>query len=181
LQAGSGSSHGYDVVDHGRVNEELGGEQGRLGLCQALNEQGLQQIVDIVPNHMAIRGGHSAWWWDVLENGPASQFSSYFDVEWHAADQDKVLLPVLGDQYGVELEQLRIQLKREGTRFFLEYFEHKMPAAPRSLGLVLKEAAQRARSSELGFLADAFLDLPRPNAADRESRRRRHRDKQVLA
>lgn len=181
LQAGSGSSHGYDVVDHGRVNEELGGEQGRLGLCQALNEQGLQQIVDIVPNHMAIRGGHNAWWWDVLENGPASQFSSYFDVEWHAADQDKVLLPVLGDQYGVELEQLRIQLKREGTRFFLEYFEHKMPAAPRSLGLVLKEAAQRARSSELGFLADAFLDLPRPNAADRESRRRRHRDKQVLA
>lgn len=180
LQAGSGSAHGYDVVDHSRVNEELGGEPGRLALCRALDEHQLQQIVDIVPNHMAIRGGHNAWWWDVLENGPSSQYSSYFDVEWQAAEQDKVLLPVLGDQYGIELEQRRIQLKREGSRFLLVYFEHIMPVAPRSLGLVLREAAKRARHRELGFLADAFSELPLASATDRENRRRRHRDKLIL-
>lgn len=180
LQAASGSAHGYDVVDHHRVNEELGGERGRQLLCRALREHHLGQILDIVPNHMAIRGGHNAWWWDVLENGPASQFSSYFDVEWGAAEQDKVLLPVLGDQYGVELEEHKIQLKREGARFLVAYYEHEMPLAPRSRGRVLKEAAKRSRNPELGFLADAFFDLPLPNATDRESRRRRHRDKQVL-
>src|SRR6187551_648833 len=89
LQAASGSAHGYDVVDHARVNEELGGDAGRQLLCSALEARGLEQIIDIVPNHMAIRGGHNAWWWDVLENGPSSQFSSYFDVEWQAAEQDK--------------------------------------------------------------------------------------------
>jgi len=181
LQAASGSSHGYDVVDHNRVNEELGGEKGRLVLCGALRNHGLEQVLDIVPNHMAIRGGHNAWWWDVLENGPSSQFSSYFDVEWHAVEQDKVLLPVLGDQYGIELEQHRIRLQRDGTRFLFEYYEHHMPVAPRSLGPVLKDAAKRARHHELGFLADAFSELPLASSTDRESRRRRHRDKQVLA
>ncbi|HEU5074673.1 MAG TPA: malto-oligosyltrehalose synthase [Polyangiaceae bacterium] len=180
LQAASGSAHGYDVVDHNRVNEELGGELGRQRLCRSLQEHQLKQILDIVPNHMSIRGGHNAWWWDVLENGPSSQYSSYFDVEWQAAEQDKVLLPVLGDQYGVELEEHKIQLKRDGTRFLVEYYEHQMPLAPRSLGRVLREAAKRPRHPELAFLADAFFDLPLPNATDRESRRRRHRDKQVL-
>ena len=180
LQAAKGSAHGYDVVDSGRVNEELGGEPGRAALAAALAGKGMGQLLDIVPNHMAIRGGHNAWWWDVLENGPASRYSSYFDVEWQAATEDRILLPILGDQYGVELENGCIKLRREGPQFLIEYYEHRNPVAPRSLGPILQQAAALARSDDLGFLADAFSDLPLPSARDRQSRKRRHRDKQIL-
>ncbi len=161
------------------MNEELGGEAGRRELCDALQEQGLAQILDIVPNHMAIRGGHNAWWWDVLENGPSSRYSTFFDVQWGAGSVDKVLLPILGDQYGVELEEGKLALVREGPRFVVRYHEHENPVAPRSLGPILREAAERGVSSDLGFLADAFEDLPLPGAGD-ETRKRRHRDKEVL-
>jgi (1->4)-alpha-D-glucan 1-alpha-D-glucosylmutase len=179
LQAAAGSAHGYDVVDPGRVNEELGGEAGRRELCAELGRLGLFQLMDIVPNHMAIRGGHNAWWWDVLENGPSSRYSSFFDVEWHTGRLDKVLLPVLGDQYGVELEDGKIALARDGGRFVVRYFEHENPVAPRSLGPILREAAESTTSGDLGFLADAFEELPLPGAGD-ETRKRRHRDKEVL-
>ncbi len=179
LQAAVGSAHGYDVVDPGRVNEELGGEAGRRDLCAELRRLGLFQLVDVVPNHMAIRGGHNAWWWDVLENGPSSRYSSFFDVEWGTASVDRVLLPILGDQYGVELEGGKIALAREGSRFVVRYYEHENPVAPRSLGPILREAAERAVSADLGFLADAFEELPLPGAGD-ETRGRRHRDKEVL-
>jgi (1->4)-alpha-D-glucan 1-alpha-D-glucosylmutase len=179
LQAAAGSSHGYDVVDPGRVNVELGGEEGRRALCGELRRLGLLQLMDIVPNHMAIRGGQNAWWWDVLENGPSSRYSSFFDVQWSTGSIDKVLLPILGDQYGVELEGGKIELARQGSRFVVRYFEHENPVAPRSLGPVLREAAERAGSGDLGFLADAFEELPLPGAGD-ETRKRRHRDKEVL-
>lgn len=180
LQAAAGSAHGYDVVDPGRTNRELGGDEGRTDMCTALSEYGLMQLVDIVPNHMAIRGGHNAWWWDVLENGPASRYSRYFDVEWNAGSDDKILLPILGDQYGVELEAGRIRVVRRGSRFFITYFEHEAPIAPRSLSQILGRAAHRSGSEELGFLADAFQSLPLPSAMDADSRFRRHRDKEVL-
>ncbi len=180
LQAAKGSAHGYDVVDHSQVNQELGGEQGRRSLCAALSARHMGQLLDIVPNHMAIRGGHNAWWHDVLENGPASAYSSYFDVEWQAAVQDRVLLPLLGDQYGIELEAGKIVLKREDAQFAIRYYEHRTPVAPRSLGTILRDAARNAGSEALAFVADAFVELPLPTAPDKKSRRRRHRDKRVL-
>ncbi len=180
LQAANGSSHGYDVVDHHNVNAELGGDAGRSAFIASLREHRLSLLLDVVPNHMAIRGGHNAWWWDVLENGPSSRYSSYFDVEWQSEVEDRVLLPILGDQYGVELEGGRIQLGRAEAQFVIAYYEHRNPVAPRSLGTVLSRAAERIHSAELSFLADAFSELPLPNARDRKSRKRRHRDKQVL-
>ena len=80
LQAAPGSTHGYDVVDHEKLNEELGGEQGHVRFCQRLKELGLGQVLDIVPNHMAI-GPQNRNWWDVLENGPSSRFSTWFDID----------------------------------------------------------------------------------------------------
>jgi (1->4)-alpha-D-glucan 1-alpha-D-glucosylmutase len=145
-----------------------------------LRRQELSQLMDIVPNHMAIRGGDNTWWWDVLENGPSSRYSGFFDVEWSRGSVDKVLLPILGDQYGVELEEGKIALARDGGRFVVRYFEHENPVAPRSLGPILREAAERAVSPDLAFLADAFEELPLPGAGD-ETRKRRHRDKEVLA
>lgn len=180
LQAADGSTHGYDVVDPGRVNAELGGDAGRKRLGDALAAHGLAQLLDVVPNHMAIRGGHNEWWWDVLENGPSSQYSGYFDVEWQSAAADRVLLPILGDQYGVEVEAGNIRLERREGRFLVCYYEHENPVAPRVLGRLLAPVAKALSSEELGFVADALAELPAPNVTDTTSRRRRHRDKEVL-
>jgi (1->4)-alpha-D-glucan 1-alpha-D-glucosylmutase len=98
LQAASGSTHGYDVVDPRRVNAELGGEAGHERLARALAAQGLGQVLDIVPNHMSIASADNSWWWDVLENGPASRYASYFDVDWDPPQvrlRNTVLLPIL--------------------------------------------------------------------------------------
>ena len=119
LQAAPGSMHGYDVVDHQRVNEELGGEEGHQRFCARLAELGLGQVLDIVPNHMAI-GPQNQYWWDVLENGPSSRFATWFDIDWHSSEvklQNKVLIPVLGDQYGKVLAPARFRSNARTSRF----------------------------------------------------------------
>jgi len=184
LQAAKGSAHGYDVTDPGRVNEELGGEEGHVRLCRALGERGLGQVLDIVPNHMAITERSNTWWWDVLENGPASRYAAYFDVDWNppqARLRDTVLLPILGDHYGRILEGGELELARRGGRFEIHYHEHRMPVAPRSLDTLIAEAARRCGSPDLAFIADSLGQLPLSTATDRESVARRHRDKEVLA
>jgi (1->4)-alpha-D-glucan 1-alpha-D-glucosylmutase len=139
LQAAPGSMHGYDVVDQQRLNEELGGEEGHRRFCQRLKELGLGQILDIVPNHMAI-GPQNCYWWDVLENGPSSRYATWFDIDWHSAEvklQNKVLIPVLGDQYGRVLSAGQIKVEYEGEFFQVRYMDHLLPVAPRSLSVLL--------------------------------------------
>lgn len=136
LQAAPGSPHGYDVVDPGRVNEELGGSKGHQELCSALQKHGLGQILDVVPNHMAITGPENAWWWDVLENGPSSPYAAYFDVDWNPPEErlgNKILLPILGDHYGRVLEAGEIRLVHDKGRFFIHCHDHRLPVAPGSL------------------------------------------------
>ncbi|HEY3569338.1 MAG TPA: malto-oligosyltrehalose synthase [Thermoanaerobaculia bacterium] len=184
LQAARGSAHGYDVVDPTRVNEELGGEEAHARLCRTLGEKGLGQVLDIVPNHMAITERGNTWWWDVLENGAASRYAAYFDVDWNSPQarlQDKVLLPILGDHYGRILENGELELVRRGGKFEIHYHEHRMPVAPRSLDTLIAEAVRRCGSPDLAFIADSLGQLPLATATDRESIARRHRDKEVLA
>ncbi len=183
LQAASGSTHGYDVVDPRHVNRELGGEEAHARLHEALAAAGLGNILDIVPNHMAIGGRDNAWWWDVLENGPASRYARYFDVDWDPPEsklRNTVLLPILGEHYGRALEAHQIALTCEGGSFTVRYFEHELPVAPRSLDIPLATAAERCNSDELAFIADAFGKLPTPEMSRRVSDQRRHRDKEVL-
>lgn len=183
LQATRGSLHGYDVVDHGRPNVEMGGEAGHARYCQALGEWGLGQILDIVPNHMAITGQENQWWWDVLQNGPASRYAPYFDVSWASPEaklRNLVLMPILGDHYGRVLEAGQLVLVREGASFYIRYFEHVLPVAPRSLRGVLKPAAERASSDELHFIATAYGRLPFATLTDHASVQERHRDQTVL-
>jgi len=184
LQAAHGSTHGYDVVDPTRVNEELGGEEAHARLCRRLGEAGLGQVLDVVPNHMAITERGNVWWWDVLENGPSSRFAAYFDVDWdppQARLRNTVLLPILGDHYGRVLEAGELKLVRKGGKLEVHYHEHRMPVAPGSLDTLLAEAARRCGSPDLSFIADALGTLPLATATDRESIARRHRDKEVLA
>jgi (1->4)-alpha-D-glucan 1-alpha-D-glucosylmutase len=106
LQASPGSMHGYDVVSHQRVNQELGGAEGHERFCRKLGEVDLGQVLDIVPNHMSL-GKENRYWWDVLENGTSSRYASFFDIDWQPQEErlrDKVLMPILGDQYGKVLQ-----------------------------------------------------------------------------
>jgi (1->4)-alpha-D-glucan 1-alpha-D-glucosylmutase len=182
LQAAPGSTHGYDVVNPQSLNPELGGAEGYERLSQALKRQGISQLLDIVPNHMAI-GPSNPWWWDVLENGPSSLYADFFDVDWSAPEErlrDKVMLPVLGDHSGRLIEAGEIQLTRQGPTFTVRYHEHSAPAGPRSLAEILSRAAARAASAELAFIAEAHDALPLATARTQEAKDRRHRDKEVL-
>ncbi|HEX2043929.1 MAG TPA: malto-oligosyltrehalose synthase, partial [Acidimicrobiales bacterium] len=183
LQAAPGSTHGYDVVDHHRLNEELGGEEAYERLCRALEARGMTQLVDIVPNHMAISGRENRWWWDVLENGPSSRYASYFDIDWDPPEERlrlRVLMPVLGDHVGRVIDRGELKLVRDGGSFELRYFDHAAPVSPRSLDDLLGEAAARVGNDTLASIAVALGRLPPSVATDRESVEERHRDKEVL-
>jgi (1->4)-alpha-D-glucan 1-alpha-D-glucosylmutase len=182
LQAAKGSTHGYDIVDPRTVNRELGGASGQARLSEALRVVGLGQVLDIVPNHMAI-SADNPWWWDVLENGPASRYASYFDVDWDPPEarlRNTVLLPVLADHYGRVLERGDLRLHRDGVAFTIGYRDHAFPVSPQSLDSLLAIAAERTRSEALAFIADALSDLPSPTTTDHASVERRHRHKAVL-
>ncbi len=184
LQAVEGSNHGYDVVDPGRIDEELGGEAAWDLLCESLKASGLGHMCDLVPNHMAIAGRQNPWWWDVLENGPASRYATYFDVDWEASEErwpNKVLLPVLGDHYGRILEDHQLHLSRSEGILVLHYHDRVFPVDPSSLTGLTSRAAQSCGSDFLAFLAASYARLPRPSVTVRESVERRHRDKTVLA
>ena len=132
LQAMPGSTHGYDIVDHSRVNEELGGEDGFERLTDALRAHDMGLVLDIVPNHMAI-GEENRWWWDVLEHGRASRYAGYFDIDWEPPEprmRDAILLPVLGDHYGVALEAGDVRLVLDGERVVAAYGDRRFPLDP---------------------------------------------------
>ena len=184
LQAAQGSEHGYDVVDPGRLNEELGGDQAHTSLCKSLKNNGMGHIIDIVPNHMAIASLQNPWWWDVLENGPSSRYATYFDVDWESSEErwpNKVLLPVLGDHYGRILEDGQLQLAHQNGVFTLHYHEHTFPIDPSSLPGLLHQVAQSCQSEMLDFIAESHARIPRPTFTARQFVERRHRDKAVLA
>lgn len=182
LQAAPGSMHGYDVTDHQKVNEELGGEAAHQRFCAELKEHGFGQVLDIVPNHMAT-GSENRYWWDVLENGPSSRYATWFDIDWQSNEvklQNKILIPVLGDQYGRALSAGQIQIERIGTRFEVRYFDHRFPTAPRALTTVLSKAAEYADNPTLSFVADSFSRLPSPDPGDQDEITSRDRDKAVI-
>ena len=189
LRARAGSQHGYDVVDHGMLNPELGTRADFDQLVASLHARRMGLLVDIVPNHMGVLGGDNAWWLDVLENGPASAYADHFDIAWRNADpelSDKVLLPVLGDQYGAELERgdIRLAFDAAGGCFTLAYHEHRLPIDPSGYGALLR-LAQRAllpgamsgvRVNRLSSLATLFDRLPARNETDASARERRQLD-----
>ncbi len=182
LQAAPDSMHGYDVVDHQRVNEELGGQEAHERFCAKLGEVGLGQVLDIVPNHMSL-GKENRFWWDVLENGPSSRYASFFDIDWQPQEErlrDKVLVPILGDQYGRVLKSGGIKVARQGTKFQVECADQTLPVSPLSLPVILARAAEYAKSDTLSFLAASFGRLPAPEYVDRRTILARHRDKIVL-
>ncbi|MGY6501849.1 MAG: malto-oligosyltrehalose synthase [Acidimicrobiales bacterium] len=187
LQAAPGSAHGYDVIDHSRVNDELGGPEAHARFVAAIRSAGLGQVVDVVPNHMAIGPPENLWWWDVLENGRSSRYAAHFDVDWDPPEsklRDQVLLPILGDHYGRVIERGEIALAWDDDgRFRLRYFDHVVPVSPRSVDTLLIRASERCGRSgadHLAFIGHSFARLPSATTTDLVEQHTRHRDKEVL-
>src|SRR4030067_1721906 len=112
LGAKKGSLHGYDIVDYNMLNPEIGTPEEYDDFIQEIRKSGMGQVLDIVPNHMGV-GSENAWWMDLLENGMSSEYAGFFDIDWEPVKRelkDKVLLPVLGDQYGKVLEDQELAL-----------------------------------------------------------------------
>src|SRR5262249_57628166 len=133
LQAGAGSSQGYDIGAHNRLNPDLGSAEDFEAFATALRERGMGLILDAVPNHMGIGDPGNVWWMDVLENGPASPFAAFFDIDWRPVNPDlknKVLLPVLEDQYGRVLEAGKLRLEFADGAFTLAHYQTRLPVAP---------------------------------------------------
>jgi (1->4)-alpha-D-glucan 1-alpha-D-glucosylmutase len=146
LQATPGSTHGYDVTDYASLNPEIGDENELAALAATLRERGMGLLVDIVPNHMGIAGGANAWWLDMLENARTSPYADFFDIDWRPLKEElrgKILLPVLGDHYGVVLERGELKLAYADGAFAVDYFGARLPIAPPTYPLILTPALDR--------------------------------------
>lgn len=144
LAARAGSPHGYDVIDHSRVNPELGGEEGLRALVQVLRQHGMGLIADIVPNHMAVGGADNRWWLDVLEHGRDSPFAGAFDIDWQAPGlEDKVLAPFLDSAPQAAWEKGDLGLVRDPTlgKWTFACFQHRFPLRPEDQGLPVPPAS----------------------------------------
>ena len=162
LKARAGSPHGYDIVDHNTLNPEIGDAASFGAYIEALHQHGMGQLLDIVPNHMGVGGDDNAWWLDVLENGEASTYATYFDIDWHPVDpalHNKVLLPFLADHYSTVLEQgeLKLVFAPEPGAFGVRYYEHLFPLDPRTYPQILD--AGHAALAETGSNHDAANEL----------------------
>jgi (1->4)-alpha-D-glucan 1-alpha-D-glucosylmutase len=184
LKARPGSAHGYDIVDHEALNPEIGDQAHYAALIAALRRHGMGQILDVVPNHMAVGGSDNAWWQDVLEHGESSCHAGYFDIDWRPADptlRSRVLLPFLGDYYGKVIERGELDPLFEETSgtLCIVYYGHRFPLDPRSYPAALSGALallDDSAAKALGDVLAAFAALPARGPAAASERRRRHSD-----
>lgn len=192
LKAVPGSGHGYDLIDPSGLNPEVGTEEDFQAFALALRSEGMGLILDVVPNHMGIGKSSNPWWLDVLENGPSSPYSTFFDIDWKPIKpelEDKVLLPILGDLYGTVLENQDITLVYDDGRFFVLYYDHRLPIAPRSstrilahrLDVLLKDAgADHPHVQELQSIITALNHLPARSERDPLRVAERYREKEIV-
>lgn len=192
LKAIPGSLHGYDLVDPASLNPEVGTEEAYHEFIRALKDHGMGTILDVVPNHMGIGKSVNAWWTDVLENGESSPYSNFFDIDWDPVKpelKDKVLLPILGDLYGVVLENQEMVLTYENGGFFIGYHDHRLPVAPKPWAMILshrledliKQAgATDPHVQEFQSIITALGHLPSRSAHDPGVVEERYREKAII-
>jgi (1->4)-alpha-D-glucan 1-alpha-D-glucosylmutase len=158
LWSKSGSLHGYDIIDHSKIDPELGGEEYFNFFSDELKKHDMGLILDIVPNHMSI-SHENKWWMDILENGQASEYANFFDIDWTPITKElygKVLVPVLGDHYGNILANGEFILKfykKEGV-FRLLYHDHEFPINPSSYPIILEHRLNELEAALGGDNAD---------------------------
>ncbi len=195
FQARKGSLHGYDVADPRRVNSELGTERDFDELSARLKSYSMGLLLDIVPNHMAA-SDDNPWWMDVLENGPSSRYADYFDIDWHPAttkaaflQDNRVLLPFLGDLYGNVLENCELALRLDDSGFFIQYFDSRFPLDTKSYEPVVvgiaeliaqRESVGAEESRVVSELLELIRGLPPYWHTGLEERQRRIADSAII-
>ena len=190
FQARAESLHGYDITDHNKLNAAIGSRAEYDAWIADLHAHGMGQIVDFVPNHMGIGEPLNQWWMDVLENGPSSIYAPYFDIQWKPLKsdlEDKVLLPILGDQYGRVLERGELKVHFEAGAFFLRYYDHEFPIAPGTYRHILQIALDKLEPfkdeefyAEFQSIITALEYLPRRTETDPERIAERAREKEII-
>lgn len=185
-----GSDHGYDVIDPTVLNPELGTDEDFTEFISTVKAHGMGLILDVVPNHMGIAKALNRWWFDVLENGPSSRYASAFDIDWHPIKReltDKVLLPILPDQYGAVLERQDMQVVYEDGSFFLQCWDYRLPLAPKSWSSLLSYRLECLIDNEptmpvleLQSILTAIRNLPSRDERDRERVSERYREKEII-
>jgi (1->4)-alpha-D-glucan 1-alpha-D-glucosylmutase len=190
FQASPESMHGYDITDHNKLNPAIGSRAGYDAWVAQLHAHDMGQVLDFVPNHVGIADSCNAWWMDVLENGRSSKYAPYFDIDWEPLKSDlhdKVLLPILADQYGRALERGELQVRfKEGT-FYLLYGERRLPIAPGTYRYVLEIALQNLADykdedlyAELQSILTALEYLPKRAETDPKRIAERAREKEII-
>ena len=192
FKASAGSLHGYDILDQNSLNPEIGTKEEYDTLVGELHKLDMGQILDIVPNHMCIEGQGNTYWMDVLENGPSSKYSSFFDIDWHPVKKElenKVLIPILGDQYGTVLENGELTLAFEEGSFYVYYYQHKLPVVPKSYSKILtlkfedlgqELSMESPQYQELMSIVTALKNLPPNTELQPEQIAERYREKEVI-
>jgi (1->4)-alpha-D-glucan 1-alpha-D-glucosylmutase len=192
LAARPGSPHGYDIADHNMLNPEIGSEEEYERFAGALRERGMGQLLDVVPNHMGIAEACNRWWNDVLENGQSSPYAEFFDIDWQPIKPElanRVLLPILGDQYGRVLERQELVLEYQDGAFGLCYHQARLPIEPGSSIRVLAHCLEPLAASlgeddpdlqEHQSILTALGNLPARTEAAPDRVRERMREKEVI-
>jgi (1->4)-alpha-D-glucan 1-alpha-D-glucosylmutase len=190
FQARPESLHGYDITDHNKLNAAIGSREEYDAWVAELHAHGMGQVLDFVPNHMGIGEALNVWWMDVLENGPSSPYAKYFDIDWRPLKSDlhdKVLLPILGDQYGRVLERGELKVHYDAGVFSLSYYEHQFPIAPGTYRYILDLALEHIAPfknedfyAEVQSIRTALEYLPRRTETDPEKIAERAREKEII-
>jgi len=190
FQARAESLHGYEITDHNKLNAAIGSRAEYDAWVAELHAQQMGQVLDFVPNHMGIAEPLNQWWMDVLENGPSSMYAPYFDIDWHPLKSDlhdKVLLPILSDQYGRVLERGELRVRFEEGAFYLSYYDRRLPIAPGTYRYILKIALQNLAEykdqdfyAELQSIVTALEYLPRHTETDPRRIAERVREKEIV-
>jgi (1->4)-alpha-D-glucan 1-alpha-D-glucosylmutase len=189
FQANPESLHGYDITDHNKLNTAIGSRADYDAWVAQLQGHGMGQVLDFVPNHVGI-ADRNAWWMDVLENGPSSSYAPYFDIDWEPSIshlRDKVLLPILGDQYGRVLERGELQVHFEEGTFYVLYGERTLPIAPGTYRYILEVALKNLVEykdddfyAELQSILTALEYLPKRTETDPKRIAERTREKKII-
>src|SRR5216117_168742 len=190
FQARPDSLHGYDITDHNKLNAVIGSREEYDSWTAELHAHSMGQVLDFVPNNVGIADSLNTWWMDVLENGPSSRYAPYFDIDWHPLKSDlrnKVLLPILSDQYGRVLERGELRVHFGDGTFYLRYGDRRLPIAPGTYRFVLDIALQNlAEHKDEGFYAElqsiltALEYLPKRTETDPKRIAERIREKEII-
>ncbi len=160
LKAEKGSTHGYDVVDHQKINDELGGRKGFDKFAEKMKQLSLKHILDIVPNHVSIKSEDNKLWQDVLEKGRDSRFFDFFDINSNPPQkrlQDKILLPVLGGHYSDEIEDSRLTIQLNEGDIKVIYYENCFPLSVKSKKSIIKSGLENFGDTETNNMAERYL------------------------